>query len=87
VSRNDVPGHPGRKTRRTIVRAYHAIAVVTVLLVGVGLKLTFFSAPIAAADVGPTKSVSIDVSEMHHKIKNLPVEHFHDMTFVFSNGG
>jgi hypothetical protein len=69
------------------MRAHHAIAVLTVILVGFGLKLTFFSAPIAAAVVGSTKSVSIDVSEMQHKIKNLPVENFHDMTFVFSNGG
>jgi hypothetical protein len=64
----------------------HVIAVVTVILVGFGLKLTFFSGPIAAADVGSTKSVSMDISEMHHE-KNLPVENFHDMTFVFSNGG
>jgi hypothetical protein len=69
------------------MRAHPVIAVATLFLAGVGLKLTFFSAPIAAADVGSTKSVSIDVSQMHHKIKNLPVEHFHDMTFVFSNGG
>jgi hypothetical protein len=69
------------------MRARHVIAVVTVILVGFGLKLTFFSGPIAAADVGSTKSVSMDISEMHHKIKNLPVENFHDMTFVFSNGG
>jgi hypothetical protein len=66
------------------MRAGHVIAVVTVILVGFGLKLTFFSGPIAAADVG---SVSMDISEMHHKIKNLPVENFHDMTFVFSNDG
>jgi hypothetical protein len=24
---------------------------------------------------------------MQHKIKNLPVEKFHDMTFEFTNGG
>ena len=30
--------------------------------------------------------MGIDVSAMHQKIKNLPVEHFHDTTFVFSNG-
>jgi type IV secretory pathway protease TraF len=69
------------------MRARHVIAVMTVIAVGFGLKLTFFSAPIAAADVGSTKSVSMDISEMHHKIKNLPVENFDDMTFVFSNGG
>jgi hypothetical protein len=67
--------------------AHHLIAVVAVILVGVGVKLFFFSGPIAAADVGSTRSVSIDVSEMQHKIKNLPVEKFHDMTFEFTNGG
>ena len=44
-------------------------------------------APNAAADVGSTKSVSIDVSGMQHAIKSLPEENFHDMTFVFSSGG
>jgi hypothetical protein len=69
------------------MRARHVIAVVTVILVGFGLKLAFFSGPIAAADVGSVKSVSMDISEMHQNIKNLPVEKLHDMTFVFSNGG
>ena len=69
------------------MRARHVIAVVTVILVGFGLKLTFFSGPIAAADVASVKSVSMDVFELHQNIKNLPVEKLHDMTFVFSNGG
>jgi hypothetical protein len=67
------------------MRAYHAIAVVTLILIGFGLKLTFFSAPIAEADVGSVKSVDIDISRMHQNIKNLPVEKFQDMTFVFSD--
>jgi Bacterial regulatory helix-turn-helix protein, lysR family len=74
-------------TKGAIMRAHHAIAVVTVILVGFGLKLTLFSGPIAAADVGSAKRVGIDVSEMHQNIKNLPVEKFNDMTFVFSNDG
>jgi hypothetical protein len=69
------------------MRTHPAIAIVTAILVGFGLKLVFFSAPTVAADVGSTKRVSIDVSEMHRHIKNLPVENFHDMTFGFSNGG
>ena len=70
------------------MRAHPVIAIATLILVGVGLgvKLTFFSAPVAAADVGST-SVSIDVSGMQHAIKSLPTENFHDMTFVFSSGG
>jgi hypothetical protein len=64
------------------MRTRHVIAIVAAILVGFGLKLTFFSGPIAAADVG-----SVNISEMHQNIKNLPVEKLHDMTFVFSNGG
>ena len=68
------------------MRAHHAITIVAAILVGFVLKLIFFSAPIAAADAGSVKSVSMDISEMHQNIKNIPVEKFHDMTFVFSNG-
>jgi hypothetical protein len=64
------------------MRAYHAIAVVAVIVVGFGLKLIFFPAPIAEANVGSVKSVSMDISEM--QIKNLPVQKLHDMTFVFA---
>ena len=69
------------------MRTHPAIPIVTGILIGFSLKLFFFSAPTVAADVGSTKRVSIDVSEMHRHIRNLPVENFHDMTFGFSNGG
>lgn len=69
------------------MRAHLVIAVATLIVIGVGVKLTYFSAPIAAADVGSTKSVSIDILAMHHAIKSLPAANFHDMTFVFSSGG
>ncbi len=69
------------------MRARHVIAIVAAILVGFSLKLTFFSAPIAAADVASVKSVSMDVFELQQNIKNLPVVKLHDMTFVFSNGG
>ena len=68
------------------MRVHHTILIVSAILVVFGLTLIFFSAPIAVADVGSVKSVSMDISEMHQNIKNIPVEKFHDMTFVFSNG-
>ena len=68
------------------MRAHHAIPIVAAILGGFGLKLIFFSAPIAEADAGSVRSVSMVISEMHQNIKNLPVEKFHDMTFVFSDG-
>jgi len=68
------------------MRAHHAIAIVAAILVGFGLKLIFFSAPIAEADAGSFKGVSMNISESHQNLKNLPVEKLHDMTFVFSDG-
>jgi hypothetical protein len=73
-------------TEGTVMRAHHVIAIVAVILVVFGLKLIFFSAPIAEANVSSVKRAGIDVAEMHQNIKNLPVEKFHDMTFVFSDG-
>ena len=65
------------------MRAHPAIAVVTIILAGIGLKLTFLSAPIATADAGAGTRAGIDVSAMHQNIKNLPVEKFDDMAVVF----
>ena len=69
------------------MRTRHVIAVVAVILVGVGVKLIFFTAPTAAeADSLPIKSVGVDASQLHQNVKNLPVHKFHDMSFVFSGG-
>ena len=65
------------------MRAHHVIAVVVVVLVGIGMKLPFFAAPLAEADSRSIKDVSVDVSPMHQNIENLPVQKFHDMTLVF----
>jgi hypothetical protein len=73
-------------TEGTVMRAHHAIAVVAVILVGVGVKLIFFTAPTAEADPLSLKSVGVDVSQLHQNVKNLPVQKFHDMSFVFSDG-
>jgi hypothetical protein len=40
----------------------------------------------AVADTSVIRSVSMDISQMHQNIKNLPIEKLHDMTFVFSEG-
>ena len=65
------------------MRAHHVIAVVAVILVGVGVKLIFFTAPTAEADPLFIKSVGVDVSQLHQNVKNLPVQKSHDMSFVF----
>ena len=66
------------------MRAHHAIGIVAVILVGFGLKLLFFSAPIAEADLLDVRSVGMDISQMHQNNKTLPEQKIHDMTFVFS---
>jgi hypothetical protein len=73
-------------TEGTVMRAHHVIAIVAVILVGVGLKLTFFVAPAAEADSLSIKSVSLDISQMHQNTRNLPVQKLHDMSFIFSEG-
>jgi hypothetical protein len=73
-------------TKGMVMRAHHVIAIVAVILVGVGLKLTFFAAPAAEADSLSIKSVSLDISQMHQNTRNLPVQKLHDMSFIFSEG-
>ena len=68
------------------MRAHHVIAVVAVILVGVGVKLIFFTAPTAEADPLSIKSVGVDVSQLHQNAKNLPVQKLHDMSLVFPAG-
>jgi hypothetical protein len=68
------------------MRTHHAIAFVAIILIGLGLKLTLFSAPPADADTRAVESLHIDVSQLQQNIKNLPEQKAHDMTFVFSEG-
>jgi len=68
------------------MRAHHAIGIVAVILVGFGLKVLFFSAPLAEADLRSVRSVDMDISQMHQKNKNLPEQKIHDMTFVSFRG-
>ena len=58
------------------MRLHYAIAIVAVILVGFGVKLFFFSAPTAEADVYAVKNGSMNVLQMHidhPNIKTLPV--------------
>jgi hypothetical protein len=67
------------------MRAHHAIAVVAVLVIGVGAKLYLFPPKQADADVAPT--ASMNVLQMHSAldIKQLPPQKMNDKTFVFDS--
>jgi len=63
-----------------IMRTYPTLTLVSVLLVGVAAKLTFYG-PVPAAAV--PSSASQDIQKMQQSIANLPVQKFRDMAFVF----
>ena len=65
------------------MRTHQAIAVVAAILVGVGVKLIFFTPATAEVDSLPIRSVRVDVSQLHQNAGNLPVQRFHDMSVVF----
>jgi hypothetical protein len=58
------------------MRLHFSIALVAVVLIGFGVKVFFFSAPAAEADIHAVKTGSMNVLQMHidhPKIKELPV--------------
>lgn len=68
------------------MRAHHVIAIIAVLLVGLGARVFFFSYPAAQADIDAKPSASMNVLQMHIEhpnMKDLPAQKMHDMTFVF----
>jgi hypothetical protein len=62
------------------MRKHHVIAVVAVLLIGLGVKQFFF--PPKAAEALPYTGFT-DIRQMHIDHPNLPAQKMHDMTFVF----
>jgi len=54
------------------MRAHYVIAVAAVILIGLGVKLFFFSVPIAEADT----RAAISIQEMHFNVhvEGLPVQ-------------
>jgi hypothetical protein len=67
------------------MRKHHAIAVVAVLLIGVGVKQFFFPPKAADADINAIPGSTMNVLQMHIDHPNPPVQKTHDMTFVFDS--
>jgi hypothetical protein len=70
--------------REATMRSHHVIAIATAVVVGLGVKLLFFSGPSAEAKVDPVERAGVDVSKMPVNAK-LPTETIRDMAFVFSH--
>ena len=67
------------------MRAHHVIAVVAAILVGVGLKLIFFTAPTAESVSIPIKSVGVNVSQLHQNSNDLPAENVRGVPLTFGD--
>ena len=67
------------------MRAHHVIAVVAVLIIGLGAKQYFFP-PIKAEANIPSASMNVFQMQIDYPNRNnLPVQKMRDMTFVFSD--
>jgi hypothetical protein len=69
------------------IRTHHVLAVVAVLVVGLGTKQYFFPPMEAEGSPHAVPSASMNVLQMHRDInmQNLPVQKVNDMTFVFDS--
>lgn len=65
------------------MRARHVIAIVAVLVIGLGTKLFLFPPKKAQADMSATANMNILQAHRDIDMQNLPVQKMHDMTFVF----
>jgi molybdenum-dependent DNA-binding transcriptional regulator ModE len=73
------------RAKEAFMRTHHVIAVVAVLIVGIGAKQYVFPPKQANADVFP--AVSMNVLQMHSDIdmKQLPQQKMNDKTFIFTD--
>jgi Bacterial regulatory helix-turn-helix protein, lysR family len=73
------------RAMEAFMRAHHIIAVVAVLVIGLGAKQFLFPPKQANAVVFP--AASMNVLEMHSDInmKHFPVQKMNDKTFIFTD--
>jgi hypothetical protein len=64
------------------MRKHHVIAVLAVLLIGLGVKQFFFPPKEAEAE---SRAGNMNIRQMHIDRPNLPPQKMHDMTFVFDS--
>jgi hypothetical protein len=75
------------RVMEAVMRARHVIAVVAVLVIGLGAKQFWFPPQQADAGTNAVRSASVNVLQMHRDIdtKSLPVQKMRDTTFVFDS--
>jgi molybdenum-dependent DNA-binding transcriptional regulator ModE len=75
------------RAMEAFVRAHHVIAVVAVLVIGLGAKQFLFPPTQADANINVVPSANVDVLQMHRDIntKSVPVQKMNDKTFIFTD--
>jgi molybdenum-dependent DNA-binding transcriptional regulator ModE len=78
--------HQPRPTE-AFMRTHHVIAVLAVLVIGLGAKQFLFPPNQAGADTNAFSSDSMNVLQMHGDIdmKHLPQQKMNDKTFIFTD--
>ena len=70
------------RAMEAFMRAHHVIAVVAILVIGLGAKQYLF--PPKQADAGVFSTASMNVLQMHRDMKQLPQQKMNDKTFIFT---
>jgi hypothetical protein len=68
------------------MRAHHVIAVVAVLVIGLGAKQFMFPPKQAEAEIIPSASMNVLQMHIDHpNINNLPQQKINDKAFIFTD--
>lgn len=76
---------PRPRAMEVFMRAHHVIAVVAVLVIGLGVKLFLFPPKKADADIGPSNSMNVLQMQSDIDMQNVSAQKMHDKTFVFDS--
>ena len=66
------------------MRTHHVIAVVAVLIIGLGAKLYLFPPKKAEADAIPTATTNVLQLQTDINMRQLPQQKMNDKTFIFT---
>jgi hypothetical protein len=75
------------RAMEAFMRVHHVIAVVAVLVIGLGAKQFVFPPRQADAGINAVPSASMNVLQMHSDVdmKNLPQQKLNDKAFIFTD--
>jgi molybdenum-dependent DNA-binding transcriptional regulator ModE len=75
------------RAMEAFMRAHHVIAVVAVLVIGLGAKQFLFSPTQADANINAVPRDSVNVLQMHRDMdtKSVPVQKMNDKTFIYTD--